>query len=93
MKKTRKSKDMKKIHASIREMLQHGVGNSIWVGSDGRGKVGCHRKKFNEDQRVEKPRQFRSTMPDGAQISSLWLCYAKPLAERQIVRSQVVGIN
>ena len=28
-----------------------------------------------------------------AQASNLWVCFAKPLTERQKVRSRVIGIN
>ena len=48
MPKPGKIRDMKKkIQVRAREVLQHGVSNSVWVHSSGRGEVGCIHQKFS----------------------------------------------
>ena len=37
----------KKIHARVRKMLQHGIGNFVWASGSGGGKVRGSRKKFS----------------------------------------------
>ena len=44
-----KIKDMKRIHDKAREVLRHGVGDSVSTVSGRRGKIGRSRKKFPED--------------------------------------------
>ena len=37
----------KKIHARVRKMLYHGIGNSVWFSGSGQGKVKGSHKKFS----------------------------------------------
>ena len=52
MRKPGRIKNMKKIHAEAREVLQHGVGNSVDVGK--KEKVRGNRKKFTTGEKSAK---------------------------------------
>ena len=54
MQRTRKSKDVKKIQAEARELVQHGVSNSVWASGDGREEVGSSPEKFTSGERRAK---------------------------------------
>ena len=44
----------KKIYARARKMLQHRIGNFVWVSGSGGGKVGGSRKKFSREKEEQK---------------------------------------
>ena len=74
----------KKIHARVRKVLQHGIGNFVWANGSGRGEV----------QRGIKESRTTSAVPSGtwhggAQRCSLWLCCAESLAEKR--KSEISG--
>ena len=85
----------KKIHAITRKMLQHGIGNFLWVGGSGRGKVGGSRIKFSGGERRAEGRvrllRTRGSVElrevaYGFATQGLWLRNGK-------VRSQVSSID
>ena len=91
-----KIEDMKKkIHASGRKMLWHGIDNFVWASGSGQGKVGGSCKKFSESERKAKGRMrlLRACgsaklreVASGSAMQSLWLRNGK-------VGSQVSGID
>ena len=48
MHKVEKNKDVKKVYARARKVLQRGVGNSVWAVGVDSGEVGGSGKKFTE---------------------------------------------
>ena len=50
MQRPEKIKDGTKIHATARELHQHGLGNSVWASSRGQLTVGCIGKKITGDE-------------------------------------------
>ena len=85
----------KKIHARVRKMLQHKIGNFVWTSGSGGGKVGGSRKKFigRERRAKERVRLLRARgsaelreVACGSATQGFWLRNGK-------VRSQVRGID
>ena len=88
----RKIKDVEKIHAGAREVLQHKLGDFVWASGGGRREVGHSRNKFSEGEQremkllgVQNPTLFRQVAPDSA-TQCIWLRNRK-------VKPQVNGIN
>ena len=44
----------KKIHATARKVLYHGIGNFVWASGSGQGEVGGIRKNFSGRERRAK---------------------------------------
>ena len=85
----------KKIHARARKMLQHGIGNFVWVSGSGRGEVEGSRKKLSGRERGAKGRVRLHRARDSAELrevasgaatQGLWLRNGK-------VGSHVSGID
>ena len=81
----------KKIHARAKKVLWHGIGIFVWAMAVGGG--GGWRQ-LQEIQWEKKESKKTSETPQGRWLSgalrgSLWLCYAKPLAEKR--KSEISG--
>ena len=51
MQRPKKIENMKKFHARAREVLQHGVNDSVRPGGSGKAKLGRSCKKFSADEK------------------------------------------
>ena len=78
-----------KIHARARKVLQDGINDFVWTSGSGGGEIRGSRKKFSgrEGRAEGKVRLHRAR--GGARKDSLWLCYARSLAEKQ--KSEISG--
>ena len=81
----------KKIHATARKMLWHGISNFVWA-SGSSGRKGWRQPQEAQWRRKESKRTSETlpgTWHGEAQRGSLWLCYAGSLAEKR--KSEISG--